>query len=110
MTTDDLLLCWTDGLEECVDDAGQMLGQDGLVRIIAETNPAEPRTITPDILRRVASMSAGNTSGDDVTMLLIRPNGASVPWRDNLLAPFRYIANLIGGRTSGTASTGRRSH
>jgi serine phosphatase RsbU (regulator of sigma subunit) len=99
MTTDDLLLCWTDGLEECVDDAGEMLGQDGLAAIIAETNPAEPGSIIPDILRRVASMSADNLSADDVTMLLIRPNGASVPWRDNLLAPFRYLRNLMGGGT-----------
>jgi serine phosphatase RsbU (regulator of sigma subunit) len=99
MSTHDLLLCYTDGLEECVDEQGEMLGRTGLARLIAETNPKAPGTVIPQILRRVASMSPGNLSGDDVTLLLIRPNGASVPWRENLLAPFRYLANLAGAGT-----------
>ena len=98
MTTDDLLLCFTDGLEECVDDVGEMVGQDGLAKIVADTNPDEPRTVIPEILRRLTSMTPDNLSDDDVTIMLIRANGASVPLRDNLLAPFRYVANLIRTR------------
>ena len=95
MTTDDLLLCYTDGLEECVDDKGEMVGQQGLAKLAAETNPAEPGAIIPELLRQLTSMSADNLSEDDVTIMLIRANGASVPLRDNMLAPFRFIANLI---------------
>lgn len=98
MTTDDLLLCYTDGLEEAVDDTGEMLGRAGVARIVADTDPSEPAAIIPAILRRVTAMSAANLTGDDVTLMLIRPNGAAVPWRDNLLAPVRYLGNLIRTR------------
>jgi serine phosphatase RsbU (regulator of sigma subunit) len=98
MSTNDLLLCYTDGLEECVDHAGETMGRHGLARIAAGTNPDEPSTVIPEILRRLTSMSADNLSGDDVTVMLIRANGASIPLRDNLLAPFRYLRNLIRTR------------
>jgi sigma-B regulation protein RsbU (phosphoserine phosphatase) len=95
MRTDDLLLCFTDGLEECVYETGQMVGQAGLAKIVGDANPDEPETVIPDILRQLTSMSANNLTEDDVTIMLVRANGASVPLRDNLLAPFRYVVNLI---------------
>lgn len=98
MTTDDLLLCWTDGLEECLREDGEALGRDGLAALIAETAPDDPNAIIPEILRKVSALSPGNLSDDDVTILLIRPNGATVPWRDNVLAPFRYLRNLVAAR------------
>jgi hypothetical protein len=41
-------------------------------------------------------MNDRNLLDDDVTVLLVRPNGASVPFRDNVLAPFRYLLSLAG--------------
>lgn len=95
MATGDLLLCFTDGLEECLDEVGDLVGQAGLATIVADTDPDEPGAVIPEVLRRLTSMSPNNLSGDDVTIMLVRANGASVPLRDNLLAPFRYVANLI---------------
>lgn len=96
LTTEDRLLCFTDGLEECVDERGEALGRDGILRLVAEIDPAEPDRILPELLRRVTSMNDRNLFDDDVTVLLVRPNGASVPLRDNVLAPFRYLLSLAG--------------
>jgi len=96
LTTDDLCFCYTDGLEECVDERGKMLGREGILTLMGETDPSEPARIIPAILRQVTAMSENNLHDDDVTILLVRSNGASVPLRDNLLAPFRYISDLIG--------------
>ena len=41
-------------------------------------------------------VSARNLAADDVTIALVRANGASVPLRDNLLAPMRYLSDLVG--------------
>jgi hypothetical protein len=76
--------------------AREVLGREGLLRLVAETDSLNPSRIIPDILRRVTSMSAQNLSDDDVTIVLVRPNGASVPLQDNLLAPFRYLSDLVG--------------
>lgn len=96
LTTDDLLLCFTDGLEECVDERGEVLGRSGIHRLVADVDHTKPGLIIPELLDRVTSMSADNLSEDDITVLLVRPNGASVPLRDNLLAPFRYLSDLAG--------------
>ncbi|MDA1185626.1 MAG: SpoIIE family protein phosphatase [Acidobacteria bacterium] len=98
LAPDDLVLCYTDGLEECVDERGEMLGPEGIRRLAASTERTEPRQIIAEIVRRVTAMSGNNLTGDDVTILLLRPNGASVPMRDNLFAPFRYLSNLLGLR------------
>lgn len=98
LTPDDLLLCYTDGLEECVDEQGEMLGPEGIRRLVAGTEDLAPGEIIPEIVRAVTAMSDTNLTGDDVTILLIRPNSASVPMRDNLFAPFRYLSNLLGMR------------
>ena len=99
LTTEDLLLCFTDGLEECVDERGEMLGSKGIRKLVAKIDTTTPAHIIPKLLDRVTSMCARNLSDDDVTILLVRPNGASVPLRDNLLAPFRYLSGFSSALT-----------
>jgi phosphoserine phosphatase RsbU/P len=98
MTTGDLLLCFTDGLEDCVDEQGEMLGKEGVLKLVAGTNGLPPAEIIPEILRRVSLLSKKTSSEDDVTIMLVRPNGESVSLQNNLLAPFRYVSNLLGLR------------
>lgn len=92
----DLVLSWTDGLEECTDRCGGVLGREGLLEILRGVDPTEPGQIIPTIRARLASMSETDRAEDDVTIMLVRPNGAAVPLRDNLFAPFRYVANAAG--------------
>ena len=98
LSTEDLLLCFTDGLDECVNEQGEVLGREGLLTLVSQLGDLEPEGMIPEMLRRLTSMSEKNLSDDDVTIMLVRPNGASVPLRDNLLAPFRYLSGLIGSR------------
>ena len=88
------MLCYTDGLVESVDERGEMLGVEGLRQIVSELNPAEPHLLISTLVERITSLVPTNLKDDDVTIMLIRPNGASVPLRDNLLAPFRFLSNL----------------
>ena len=98
MEAEDLLLWYTDGLEECIDEQGKMLGREGISALVANMGHLEPGPLIQRLLRRVTAMSAKNLTEDDVTILLIRQNGASIPLRDNLLAPFRYLSGFLGVR------------
>jgi len=92
---EDLLLCFTDGLEECVDERGEMR-REGMLRLLTEVDHRAAQELIPELLRRVTAMSEANLSEDDDTIMLMRPNGASVSLRDNLLAPFRDLSDLVG--------------
>jgi len=96
MASDDLS-CDTDGLEECVNESGHILGESGLTRRLAGGCPDAPSSVFPHILDRLRSMSPQNLDDDDVIIMLICRNGASVSPRTNLLAPFRDVSNLVGG-------------
>jgi serine phosphatase RsbU (regulator of sigma subunit) len=98
LSTEDLVLCFTDGLEDCVDEQGEVLGRDGVRDLVSSIDHRRPERIIPEMLERVTSMSAENLSQDDVTIVLIRPNGVPVPLRNTLLAPFRYLSELVGLR------------
>ena len=96
MTTEDLLLCFTDGLEESIDEQGELLGRDGVLKLVTEIGRPEPDRLIPELVRRIKALSETNLTQDAVTIMLLRPNGASVPLRDNLLAPLRYLSGVLG--------------
>jgi serine phosphatase RsbU (regulator of sigma subunit) len=100
LATDDLVLWFTDGLSEAVDEQGEMLGADGLLRVLAPMSDVPAEEIIPELLRRVGAMCETNLSDDDLTVMLLGPNGMRVALRDNLMAPFRAVSNLLGGRAT----------
>ena len=67
-----------------------------MLRLLTEVDHLAAQELIPELLRRVTAMSEANLSEDDVTIMLMRPNGASVSLRDNLLAPFRDLSDLVG--------------
>ena len=89
--TGDLVLLFTDALYEAEDGDGDMLGSDGLRRILDEIGPIEPEQLVPELIDRVRTLSPGNLSEDDVSVMLLRPHGEPVPLKDTLLAPARYL-------------------
>lgn len=95
LTTDDLVLWFTDGLSEAVDEHGEMLGADGLLRVLADMTDAPPERVVSGLLERVAGMAETNLTDDDLTVILLRPNGKRVALRDNLMAPLRFVTNLV---------------
>jgi len=99
----DLVLCYTDGLPESRGTDGEFLGQDGLLAVIQSVPIDNPNRIVPDFLDAIARLHPGNLAGDDITVLLFRPNGmgSRVPLATRVLAPFRLIRGLAGALLPG---------
>ncbi len=96
MEAGDLLFCFTDGVDECVDASGEPLGHGGIQALVDGMRDLRPEQIIPALVQRLRALSPANLSDDDATMMIVRPNGAAVSLRNNLLAPFRYLAGLLG--------------
>jgi sigma-B regulation protein RsbU (phosphoserine phosphatase) len=93
----DLILCYTDGLVEARKPDGEFLGAQGLLDLLTKSDPARPENLIPSLVQQVLALNPANATHDDLTLLLLRPNGAGRPgWflRD-LIAPFRYIASWL---------------
>jgi hypothetical protein len=92
MSVGDIILCYTDSLVEAKGADGQMLGPEGLLRIVRGMGNVTPSQLIPRVLAQIAKDDPEYASRDDVTCLAFRPNGLrpAVPMRDMLLAPFRW--------------------
>jgi serine phosphatase RsbU (regulator of sigma subunit) len=86
----DLILCYTDALPEARREDGTMLESTGLLEMAARVDPADPSQFIPNLLQEIQTVAKVN---DDLTMLLLRPNGNRpyVPLGDKLLAPFKVL-------------------
>jgi serine phosphatase RsbU (regulator of sigma subunit) len=94
----DLVLCYSDSLIEARDKDGELLGEAGLLDLARQLDVSDPTRIVPNLLSAVAAKTSGGVvDGDDVTVLLFRPNGAAptVPASVRLAAPFRVIGGMI---------------
>jgi hypothetical protein len=72
----DLVLCYTDSLTESRRPDGELLEHEGLLRIVQALDVHDPATFIPALLSAIAATAPGNLTGDDVTVLLFRPNGS----------------------------------
>jgi phosphoserine phosphatase RsbU/P len=100
----DLVLVYTDSLMEATPPGGDILGTSGLLKIVQETADASnPASLISNLLTTIDDRTAGGLRADDVTALLLRPNGTGrrVSWSDSLAAPLRIL------RTAGAALLGR---
>jgi hypothetical protein len=100
----DLVLVYTDSLIEAKRPDGDMLGTTGLLELVRQIcDPAQPQALIAALLEEIDRQTAGGLSADDVTVLLLRPNGtgARTPWRNKLTAPGKVIGSIaraIAGR------------
>jgi len=93
----DIVLCYTDSLTESHDANGNLLGQEGLMRLIQKVDPGEPSQIIEQLLDAVRNEATGNLTEDDVTILLFRANGLApkVPFATKIAAPFRLLGTIL---------------
>src|SRR5439155_6928941 len=77
---------------------GEMLGTAGLLRIIGGIGNVQPSQLISRLLSEIAKDDPAYATRDDVTCLAFRPNGLrpSVPFRDLLLAPIRFVLARTG--------------
>jgi sigma-B regulation protein RsbU (phosphoserine phosphatase) len=94
----DVILCYTDSLAEAKGPTGEMLGTDGLLRIVSSLGSVNASQLIPSLLAEVAKFDPAYGARDDVTCLSFRPNGLrqSVPIRDLMMAPFRLMLARTG--------------
>jgi sigma-B regulation protein RsbU (phosphoserine phosphatase) len=79
LSVGDVVLCYTDSLTEARTPEGDLIGPGGLLRLLRQLPPCEPEALVPTLLAAVEALAPGNLAGDDVTVLLFRPNGNG--WR-----------------------------
>jgi phosphoserine phosphatase RsbU/P len=69
----DVVVLYTDSLIEAKGPDGRMLGQDGLLRTVQGLDPSDPSDFLRAMLAAIGPAEAGG--GDDMTVLILRPNG-----------------------------------
>jgi sigma-B regulation protein RsbU (phosphoserine phosphatase) len=95
----DCLLSFTDALIESRDADGEMLGEDGLLRIVRVLGDVEPQKLIETLLGEIERRYPENLSEDDVTVLVVRANGRQLRFslREKLRAFGRMTAALFRG-------------
>ncbi len=102
----DCLLCYTDALIESNDAEGEMLGEDGLLRIVQTIFEAErinvsetggPQRLADQLLKAIGALHPDNLMDDDVTVLVARATGRalSYPLTDKVRALGRFAGSLV---------------
>jgi phosphoserine phosphatase RsbU/P len=93
----DYLLSYTDALIESCDADGEMLGEEGLLRIISLLGNVPAEELIPLLLQEIAARYPENLSADDVTLMVVRANGRSLHFslRDKLDALARFLKTFV---------------
>jgi serine phosphatase RsbU (regulator of sigma subunit) len=95
----DLVVCYTDSLVESNGPTGELLGQQGLLEIVRGLPLPDPATLIPDLLVAIGNQAKGNLTGDDVTLLVFRPNGLGrrrPSLRQQVIASGKMIGAIAG--------------
>ena len=94
----DCVLSYTDALIESNDADGEMLGEQGVLRIVRLLGDVDPPELTAALLREIAERYPENLSEDDVTVLLVRSSGRKLRFSlaEKLGALMRFSRLLIG--------------
>ena len=78
-----MLFVYTDGLTEAENAANQFFGEERMERLL-QTVSGEPQTLIEHMLQAVHDFAGDTSQSDDLAMLAIRYNGASVNNRSTL--------------------------
>ena len=107
LRVDDLVLCYTDSLNESLEQTGRQLGTAGLLETVRTLDAKRPDVLIAALLEAIAARHPGNLTRDDVTVLLVRPNGLvrRVPLGRRLKVPFQMAARILKSLWPGGAPT-----
>ena len=89
------MIFYTDALTEAADPSGQLLGEEGLLRLLQGLDPGEPRLLGPALLAGIEQHRAGRPPDDDVTLLVLAHN-AEGPRRRSLGEKLDVYAKVFG--------------
>ncbi|HEV8076451.1 MAG TPA: PP2C family protein-serine/threonine phosphatase, partial [Candidatus Acidoferrum sp.] len=74
----DCLVSYTDALMESCDADGEMLGEEGLLRIANLLGNVPGEKLIPALLQEIGERFPQNLAADDVTLLVVRANGRTL--------------------------------
>jgi hypothetical protein len=100
----DIVLLYSDALIEARNADGDLIGLDGLLELMQTLDARVPGTLVQQLRERVAALHEQNLDGDDLTVLMFRPNGVGggSNFFTRAWAGLRIIgtavARLFGGR------------
>ena len=94
----DCLLTYTDALIEARVGDGEMLGEDGVLRIVRALGDLPPDKLTERLLAEIDARYPDGLAEDDVTVLVVRANGRKLRYSfmDKVRATARFTGTLIG--------------
>jgi phosphoserine phosphatase RsbU/P len=93
----DSLVTYSDALIESHDADGEMLGEEGLLRILRLLGDVPAQTLTETLLAEISSRYPENLSDDDVTVMVVRANGSkpNLSLRQKLNSLSRFLGLLV---------------
>jgi phosphoserine phosphatase RsbU/P len=93
----DCLICYTDPLIESRDADGEMLGEEGLLRIANLLGDVPAEKLIPSLLQEITERYPRNLDDDDVTLLVVRANGGLLrfSFRQKIDAFGRFLGTLF---------------
>lgn len=94
IAAEDMFLLYSDAFIESVNTENQMLGIRGVLDILNATDRLLPAEVIPFLRSKIGTMSGGNLTDDDATMILGHFTSNKVRLRDNLMAPFRLLGEV----------------
>ena len=99
----DCVLAYTDALMESQDADGEMLGEDGVQRILRVMGDVDPPTLIRSLLDEIADRYPNNLAEDDVTVLLVRASSRVRRYTvtDRLKALGRLCSTAVGALRPG---------
>lgn len=90
----DMFLLYSDAFIESVNSADQLLGIDGVLRILNDNDHLEPAEVISTLRANIGEMASGNLLDDDATLILGHFTSTRVQFIDNLKAPFRLLGDV----------------
>jgi len=91
----DIVLVYTDAITECMDEAGKMLGEAGLLTLVNTLNPDNAVELGERLLAAIEVRRGQSAVADDQTLIVIKHSQTS-PRRPSLRRTARTLAKMIG--------------
>jgi serine phosphatase RsbU (regulator of sigma subunit) len=93
----DCLVSYTDALIESCDADGEMLGEEGLLRIVNLLGGIPAEKFISSLLQEIAEQFPKNLSADDVTLMVVRANSRSLKFslREKVHALGRFLKTFL---------------